>query len=762
MPRLPSSVTTCCAAQSFDHESQASYIICVRASDDGDPAASSDQKLTVSVADINEAPTGIELTSSSVAENLPAGTRVGGLTAVDPDAGQTHSFALVNRGGACSGADNDAFTISGSDLLTNLIFDFESKDSYTICVQTVDSGAPALDFYRPFSVVVGNRNESPFLVTPLADQITVAGVLFQYAFPADTFDDPDREPLSYQAALQDGSPLPAWLGFDPDGRSFSGTPLLTQELDLTVTAKDAAGESAGDTFHLSVQMLAGNHPPVLIYAIPNAAAQVGEAFRFSFSSDHFADYDGDPLIYDATLSDGSPLPAWLSFDPAALAFSGTPGPGDVGTLSVRVAALDGHGGEAATLLTISVGQNAPPSLLLPIPDQAAGLGLPWSFQLDPGTFDDPNGDPLTYFADQANGAPLPAWLSFDPVTGTFTGVPPADGVLLWDLRVTASEPGAGSAQAVFRLGPWSFADTVGLPAGVAVSFSDRAGAGPLTNPPKAARLNRTAGLNAGYAGLPAGELDGVGMQVCFQAGLEERLAARGDLSRLRIGMEQAGAWILLPTKAKSGQLCAPGVLAGLYEIFLLPGTNPSGDATGDLPMTGFASGQTTRLLPQPLERTYADLGSVWLEIPALGLKTAVLGVPLEEGSWDVSWLGGQIGWLEGSAFPGLPGNSVLTGHVYDSNGRAGPFQRLHEMGWGQQIIVHAFGVVYTYEVRIVDTYVSPSDRGPLRHEELPWLTLVTCQGYDPASASYRWRTVVRAVLVKTAGERPLLPVNKQE
>ncbi len=740
------------AAQSFDHESQDSHIICVRATDNGDPAASSDRKLTVSVADVNEAPTEVRLTSSSVAENLPVGTKVSGLTAVDPDAGQTHSFALSNLGETCSGVDNGAFSISGSDLLTNQVFNYEVKGGYTICIRTTDSGAPALDFYQPVNIAVSNVNEPPILVTPLIDQITDAGVLFQYAFSADAFDDPDREPLTYQAALQDGSPLPAWLRFDPDKRSFSGTPMLPQELDVSAAAKDALGESASDTFHLSVRMQAGNHPPVLVYPIPNASAQVDEGFRFSFSDDHFADYDGDPLHYGATLSDGSPLPDWLGFDPATPTFSGTPGSSDIGALSIEVTVLDGRGGTASTLLTISVGQNAPPSLLLSIPDQTAGLGLPWSFQLDPGTFADPNGDPLTYFADQADGAPLPAWLSFDPATGTFAGTSPVDGALLWDLRVTASDPGGGSAQAVFRLSPWSFADTGGLPAGVVVAFNDRAGAGPLTNPPKAARLNRTAGLNAGYAGLPASELDGAGMQVCFQAGLEERLAARGDLSRLRIGMEQEDAWVLLPTQAKRGQLCAQGALAGLYDIFRLPGTDPSGDAAGDLPKTGFAPGQSTRLQPQPAERTYADLGSVWLEIPALDLKTTVLGVPLEEGSWDVSWLGGRIGWLEGSAFPGLAGNSALTGHLNDSNGLAGPFQRLRELSWGQQVIVHAFGVAYTYEARTVDTYVSPNDRKSLRHEELPWLTLVTCQGYDPASASYRWRTVVRAVLVKTTGE----------
>ncbi len=55
-------------------------------------------------------------------------------------------------------------------------------------------------------------------------------------------------------------------------------------------------------------------------------------------------------------------------------------------------------------------------------------------------FTDPDGDVLTYSATQSSGAALPSWLTFDPATRTFTGIPPigsADlGVLL-----TAKDPG---------------------------------------------------------------------------------------------------------------------------------------------------------------------------------------------------------------------------------------------------------------------------------------------------------------------------------
>jgi hypothetical protein len=42
------------------------------------------------------------------------------------------------------------------------------------------------------------------------------------------------------------------------------------------------------------------------------------------------------------------------------------------------------------------------------------------------TFKDTDSSALTYRASLANNIGLPAWLAFDPATGTFTGTPPAD------------------------------------------------------------------------------------------------------------------------------------------------------------------------------------------------------------------------------------------------------------------------------------------------------------------------------------------------
>jgi LPXTG-site transpeptidase (sortase) family protein len=140
-----------------------------------------------------------------------------------------------------------------------------------------------------------------------------------------------------------------------------------------------------------------------------------------------------------------------------------------------------------------------------------------------------------------------------------------------------------------------------------------------------------------------------------------------------------------------------------------------------------------------------------LEIPDLGIKIPIVGVPAVENSWDVNWLWDQAGWLEGTAYPTWNGNSVITSHVYLSNGLPGPFVNLKTLKWGDEIFIHAHGNRYIYKVHSV-SYVAPDDESVLQHEEQSLLTLVTCFGYNETSDSYRYRVVVKAVRVYSEKE----------
>ncbi|MEW6505265.1 MAG: sortase [Chloroflexota bacterium] len=166
-----------------------------------------------------------------------------------------------------------------------------------------------------------------------------------------------------------------------------------------------------------------------------------------------------------------------------------------------------------------------------------------------------------------------------------------------------------------------------------------------------------------------------------------------------------------------------------------------------LPATGFAPQRVTPLPVEPAGGAYSSLPDLLLEIPALGVRRPIVGVPLQNGQWDLTWLSSQIGWLEGSAYPTLAGNTALTAHVYDANGLPGAFVNLHTLKWGDVILIRTPNATYHYEVREVRR-VQPTDLSVMRHEERDWLTLITCQGYQEVQNRYQWRVAVRAVLVK--------------
>jgi len=167
-----------------------------------------------------------------------------------------------------------------------------------------------------------------------------------------------------------------------------------------------------------------------------------------------------------------------------------------------------------------------------------------------------------------------------------------------------------------------------------------------------------------------------------------------------------------------------------------------------LPDTGFAPGRVTELALQPEEKAYQAMADLQLEIPRIGIMTNLMGIPAVDGAWDVSWLGTQVGYLEGTAFPTWPGNTVITGHVWNADNSPGIFVDLKNLRYGDPIYIHAWGKIYTYQVqsnRVVSPFVS---RSVLKHRERDWVTLFTCEEYAQYLGEYSYRRVVEAVLIK--------------
>jgi len=76
----------------------------------------------------------------------------------------------------------------------------------------------------------------------------------------------------------------------------------------------------------------------------------------------------------------------------------------------------------------------------------------YSFTIPAETFVDADaGDSFTYSATLGNGTPLPSWLSFDPVTRTFSGTPENGDIGILDLAVMATDTAGASVVASFAL-----------------------------------------------------------------------------------------------------------------------------------------------------------------------------------------------------------------------------------------------------------------------------------------------------------------------
>ena len=80
----------------------------------------------------NHPPTDIDLSNSSVAENSANGTVVGSLSAIDPDAGDSFTFSLLNNA-------EGRFAINGVNLVVAGPLDYETATSQQVTVRVTYS-----------------------------------------------------------------------------------------------------------------------------------------------------------------------------------------------------------------------------------------------------------------------------------------------------------------------------------------------------------------------------------------------------------------------------------------------------------------------------------------------------------------------------------------------------------------------------------------------------------------------------------------------
>ena len=206
----------------FDYETKNNYSIRVRSTDQG--SLSFEKMFTITVTNVNEAPSDIALSNASVPEGQPAGTTVGTFNTTDPDSGNTFTYSLASGAGSTG---NACFNVTNNTLNTAVTFDYGVQTNYSIRVRSTDQGTLWME--KVFSIAITPFNRPHRIVSIVTGPDGNTTLTFT-AIPGRTY--------GVQAAT-DLMPLVSWetLTNNVDGSTMftAGTNGLWMHTDLNST-----------------------------------------------------------------------------------------------------------------------------------------------------------------------------------------------------------------------------------------------------------------------------------------------------------------------------------------------------------------------------------------------------------------------------------------------------------------------------------------------------------------------------------------------
>ncbi|MGV1046032.1 cadherin domain-containing protein, partial [Limnohabitans sp.] len=237
-----------------------SYAVQVVATDSGQPTGTqiltATQNLTITLKDVNEAPTAISLSASTLAENNTAGAEVATLTATDPDGALsgnagTFTYALVSGTGD---TDNSAFTILGDQLKLTGVANYEGQSSYSVRIQVTDAGG--LTYETTKTITVSDVNEAPTAIT-LQDAVALQeNVSDRVVVATLSISDPDTtEAFTTQTLTLEGTDADSFSIEDGDLVFNAGQTVdyeTKSSYSVTVVANAGTAQEYSQTFTVNV------------------------------------------------------------------------------------------------------------------------------------------------------------------------------------------------------------------------------------------------------------------------------------------------------------------------------------------------------------------------------------------------------------------------------------------------------------------------------------------------------------------------------
>ena len=390
--------------------------------------------VAVGVAAVNDAPTTTPVNLAAIVED--SGVRVITQAELLANAADVDGPSLTATGLAIStGSGNLVDNGNGTWNYTPALNDDTSVSfSYTITDGSLNAaGSATLDI-------------TPVNDAPTTTPVTLAAIaedsgprlITQAELLANAADVEGDSLTAINLAISSGS----GTLIDNGNGTWNYTPALDDDTAVSFSYTVTDGGLAAGSAALDITPV--NDAPTLATPFSNQMAIEDTAFSVQLAANTFDDVDaGDTLTYTT-----SALPAWLSFDAATRTFSGTPANADVGTVTVTLRATDGSAAFIEDTFAIVVANsNDVPTVANAIANQAATEDAPFTFQFAASTFDDVDaGDSLTY----STGA-LPAWLSFDAATRTFSGTPLNEDVGTTTVTLRATDTSGAFVENSFNL-----------------------------------------------------------------------------------------------------------------------------------------------------------------------------------------------------------------------------------------------------------------------------------------------------------------------
>lgn len=198
----------------------------------------------------NTPPKSIYLSNTIVSENLPIGIATGVFSTIDEDEKDTFKYALISGDGD---TDNNSFFISNDTLYAKEKFDFETKNAYSIRVQSEDNKGNKLG--KIFTINIEN-NTAPTDIT-LYDTIIVFENIRHSRignFSAIDKDVNDTFHFDLISGLGDMDNGYFWI----EGNSLMTDTIFDFEKQSTYTIRVEATDSEGNSFSKPIEIFIKN------------------------------------------------------------------------------------------------------------------------------------------------------------------------------------------------------------------------------------------------------------------------------------------------------------------------------------------------------------------------------------------------------------------------------------------------------------------------------------------------------------------------